>query len=128
MDEKSLAHSKWECKYHIVWGVKFRRKEIYGKIKADIGVMLREICSHKGVKIIEAEAFPDHIHMLVSIALKMSVSSFMGYLKVKRTDKQANNKMCDPVSCVFQCDIMAYSLTWLMLLAKAMGTYLMNGY
>jgi len=96
MDEKSLSHTKWECKYHIVWGVKFRRKEIYGKIKADIGVVLRELCSHKEVEIIEAEACPDHIHMLVSIPPKMSVSSFMGYLKGKSTlmifERHANLK------------------------------------
>jgi len=96
MDEKSLSHTKWECKYHIVLGVKFRRKEIYGKIKADIGVVLRALCSHKEVEIIEAEACPDHIHMLVSIPPKMSVSGFMGYLKGKSTlmifERHANLK------------------------------------
>ena len=55
MDENSLSHTKWECKYHIVWGVKFRRKEIYGKLKEDIGKILRELCDHKGVAIIEAK-------------------------------------------------------------------------
>ena len=85
MDEKSLSHSRWDCKYHIVFAVKFRRKEIYGKIKADIGKILRELCGHKGVEIISAEACPDHIHMMVSIPPKMSVSSFMGYLKGKST-------------------------------------------
>jgi len=67
MDEKSLSHSCWDCKYHIVFGVKFPRKEIYGKIKADIGKTLRELCEHKGVEIISAEACPDHIHMMVGI-------------------------------------------------------------
>ena len=85
MDEKSLSHSRWDCKYHIVFAVKFRRKEIYGKIREDIGKILRELCGHKGVEIINAEACPDHIHMLVSIPPKMSVSSFMGYLKGKST-------------------------------------------
>jgi putative transposase len=85
MDEKSLSHTRWDCKYHIVFAVKFRRKAIYGKIKADIGKILRELCDHKDVEIINAEACPDHIHMLVSIPPKMSVSSFMGYLKGKST-------------------------------------------
>lgn len=85
MDINSLSHTKWECKYHIVFAVKFRRKEIYGKIREDIGKILREFCNHKGVEIHSAEACPDHIHMLVSIPPKMSVSSFMGYLKGKST-------------------------------------------
>ena len=96
MDENSLSHTKWECKYHIVWGVKFRRKEIYGKLKEDIGKILRELCDHKGVAIIEANACPDHIHMLVSIPPKESVSRFMGYLKGKSTlmifERHANLK------------------------------------
>ena len=96
MDEKSLSHSRWDCKYHIVFAVKFRRKEIYGKIKVDIGKILRELCEHKGVEIISAEACPDHIHMMVSIPPKMSVSSFMGYLKGKSTlmifERHANLK------------------------------------
>ena len=96
MDENSLSHTKWECKYHIVFAVKFRRKEIYGKLKEDIGKILRELCGHKGVTIIEANACPDHIHMLVSIPPKMSVSSFMGYLKGKSTlmifERHANLK------------------------------------
>jgi len=83
MDTSSLSHTTWECKYHIVWAVKFRRKEIYGKLKEDIGQILRELCGYKGVEIIEANACPDHIHMLVSIPPKESVSRFMGYLKGK---------------------------------------------
>jgi len=67
MDEKSLSHSLWDCKYHIVFGVKFLREEIYRKIKADTGKILRELCEHKGVEIISAEACPDYIHMMVSI-------------------------------------------------------------
>ena len=81
MDNSSLAHSKWNCKYHIVFAPKYRRQIIYGKIKADIGAILRKLCEHKGVEIIEANACKDHIHMLVSIPPKLSVSQFMGYLK-----------------------------------------------
>ena len=83
MDTNSLAHTKWNCKYHIVFAPKYRRKVIYGKIKVDIGRILRKLCQWKGVDIIEGEVCPDHIHMLVSIPPKMSVSGFMGYLKGK---------------------------------------------
>ena len=78
-----LAHTKWECKYHIVFAPKYRRQVIYGKIKQDIGQMLRKLCEYKGVEIIEAEACKDHIHMLVSIPPKYSVAQIMGYLKGK---------------------------------------------
>jgi len=83
VDSNSLAHTKWNCKYHIVFSPKFRRKEIYGKKKAEIGKILRQLCDWKGVQIIEANACIDHIHMLVMIPPKLSVSSFMGYLKGK---------------------------------------------
>ena len=79
----SLAHTKWNCKYHIVFAPKYRRQVIYGQIRSDIGVIIRKLCEYKGVEIIEAEACPDHIHMLVSIPPKYSVSQFMGYLKGK---------------------------------------------
>ncbi len=96
MDNSSLAHSKWNCKYHIVFAPKYRRQVIYGKIKADIGRILRELCEHKKVEIIEANACKDHIHMLVSIPPKLSVSQFMGYLKGKSSlmifDRHANLK------------------------------------
>lgn len=85
MDTQSLAHTKWNCKYHIVFAPKYRRKEIYGAKKAEIGKILRDICQWKEVEIIEAEACPDHIHMLVSIPPKMSVSGFVGFLKGKST-------------------------------------------
>lgn len=75
----SLAHSTWECKYHIVFAPKFRRKEIYGRLKQEIGMILRELCRRKEVEIIAAEACPDHIHMYVSIPPKLCISSFMGY-------------------------------------------------
>ena len=96
IDTNSIAHTTWNCKYHIVFAPKNRRQEIYGKIKGDIGQIIRKLCEWKGVEIIEAEACPDHIHMLVSIPPKISVSSFMGYLKGKSSlmifDKHANMK------------------------------------
>ncbi|MBQ3120281.1 MAG: IS200/IS605 family transposase [Peptococcaceae bacterium] len=82
-DDKSLSHSTWNCKYHIVFAPKYRRMVIYGKLKAEIGRILRELCDRKGVEIIEANACPDHIHMLVGIPPKMAVSEFVGYLKGK---------------------------------------------
>lgn len=78
MDRQSLAHSKWRCKYHIVFAPKYSRQAIYGKIKTDIGMILRKLCEYKGVEIIEANLCPDHIHMLVSIPPKLSVASFVG--------------------------------------------------
>ncbi|QPQ29491.1 IS200/IS605 family transposase [Lysinibacillus sp. JNUCC 51] len=96
MDNKSLAHTTWNCKYHIVFAPKYRRQIIYGQIKADVGRILRQLCERKGVEIIEATACPDHIHMLVSIPPKISVSSFVGYLKGKSSlmifDRHANLK------------------------------------
>ncbi len=96
MDEQSLAHTMWECKYHIVFAPKYRRRVIYGKLKRDISQMLVELCKRKGVQIIEAEACPDHIHMLVTIPPKYSVAQIMGYLKGKSSliifDRHANLK------------------------------------
>ena len=96
LDTNSLAHTKWECKYHIVFAPKYRRQIIYGKIKQDIGQMLRKLCEYKGVEIIEAEACKDHIHMLVSIPPKYSIAQIMGYLKGKSSlmifEKYANMK------------------------------------
>ena len=96
MDNSSLAHSKYNCKYHIVFAPKYRRQVIYTKLKASIGKILRRLCEQKGVEILEAEACGDHIHMLVSIPPKISVSSFMGYLKGKSSlmifDRHANLK------------------------------------
>ena len=83
IDKNSIAHTAWNCKYHIVFAPKYRRHVIYGKIKADIGQIIRKLCEWKGVKIIEAECCSDHIHMLLEIPPKMSVSSFVGYLKGK---------------------------------------------
>lgn len=96
MDKNTLAHTKWNCKYHIVFAPKYRRRDIYGRIKVDIGKILRKLCEQKGVEIIEANLCPDHIHMLVSIPPKISVSSFVGYLKGKSSlmifDRHANLK------------------------------------
>jgi len=96
LDTSSLAHTKWNCKYHIVFAPKYRRQIIYGKIKEDIGRMLRKLCEYKQVEILEAEACPDHIHMLDSIPPKYSVSQIMGYLKGKSSlqifDRHANLK------------------------------------
>ena len=83
LDTDSLTHTRWNCKYHIVFAPKYRRQVIYGKIKKDIGIMLRKLCEYKQVEILEAEACKDHIHMLVSIPPKYSVSQIMGYLKGK---------------------------------------------
>ena len=96
LDTDSLAHTKWNCKYHLVFAPKYRRQVIYGKIKKDIRIMLRKLCEYKQVEIIEAEACKDHIHMLVSIPPKYSVSQIMGYLKGKSSlmifEKYANMK------------------------------------
>lgn len=85
IDTDSLSHTKYNCKYHIVFAPKYRRQIIYGKIKKDIGIMLRKLCQYKGVEIIEAEACPDHIYMLISVPPKYSIAQIMGYLKGKST-------------------------------------------
>ncbi len=82
-DTESLAHTSWNCKYHIVFAPKYRRKVFYGEKRREIGAILRQLCEWKNVEIIEAEVCPDHVHMLVKIPPKMSVSGFMGYLKGK---------------------------------------------
>ena len=93
---KTLSHSTYRCQYHIVFAPKYRRKEIYGKIRKDIGEIIRKLCEQKGVEIIEAEACKDHIHLLVSIPPYLSVAQFMGYLKGKSSlmifDRHANLK------------------------------------
>ena len=95
-DINSLSHSKWRCKYHIVFAPKYRRQVIYGEIKRDIGKNLRQLCENKGVEILEAELCKDHVHMLVSIPPKESVAHFIGYLKGKSSlmifDRHANLK------------------------------------
>lgn len=82
-DIHSLSHTRWNCKYHVVFAPKYRRKVFYGEKRLEIGAILRELCNWKGVKIIQAEVCIDHVHMLIEIPPKMSVSSFMGFLKGK---------------------------------------------
>ena len=95
-DKNTLAHTSWRCKYHIVFAPKYRRKEIYGNYRVEIGKMIRILCQRKGINIVEAELCPDHIHMLVEIPPKYSVSQIVGYLKGKSSlmifDKFANLK------------------------------------
>ncbi len=95
-DTNSLSHTTWNCKYHIVFAPKYRRKVFYGEKRRDIGAILRQLCEWKGVEIHEAEVCPDHVHMLVSIPPKLSVASFMGFLKGKSSlliyQKWANMK------------------------------------
>lgn len=96
MDKNSLSHTTWECKYHIVFAPKYRRQVIYGKLKIEIGKILRELCERKGVEIIQGECCPDHVHIFVRIPPKFSVSEIMGYLKGKSSliifDRHANLK------------------------------------
>ena len=96
MDSESLAHTKWNCKFHIVFAPKYRRQVVYGRLRTEIGRILRELCRRKEIEILEAEACPDHIHMMLSIPPKYSVSSVMGYLKGKSSlmifDRFANLK------------------------------------
>ena len=96
MDNQSLSHTYWNCKYHIVFAPKYRRRAIYGKLRVDIGKILRVLCQRKEVEIIEAECCIDHVHMLVKIPPKYSVSQIMGFLKGKSSliifDRHANLK------------------------------------
>ena len=96
MDKNSLAHTTWNCKYHIVFAPKYRRKIIFGELKQDIANILSMLCKRKEVNIVEAEICRDHVHMLVEIPPKMSVSDFVGYLKGKSTlmifERHANLK------------------------------------
>ena len=96
MDNQSLAHTSWNCKYHIVFAPKYRRREIFGKLRADIGKILRMLCQRKEIESREAECCIDHVHMLVKIPPKHSVSYIIGYLKGKSSliifDRHANLK------------------------------------
>ena len=83
--KRSLAHTVWECKYHIVWVPKNRRKIIYGKLRKEIGFILRRLCQYKGIKVLEGNGCVDHIHVCLSIPPKYSVSTIVGYLKGKST-------------------------------------------
>ena len=94
--ENALAHAKWMCKYHIVFTPKYRRKMIYNQYREDVREIIKQLCSYKGVEILGGNVMSDHVHILVSIPPKMSVSSFMGYLKGKSAlmmfDRHANLK------------------------------------
>ena len=96
MDNNSLSHTRWNCKYHIIFSPKYRRRDIYGKLRNDIGKIIRGLCKRKGINIIEAECCVDHIHMLVEIPPKYSVAEVMGYIKGKSSlmifDRHANLK------------------------------------
>ena len=96
MDESSLSHTRWKCQYHVIIEPKYRRKVVYGRLRKDIGEILRRLCDYKHVEIIEAHAMPDYIHMLLSITPSLCVSEFMGYLKGKSTlmifERHANLK------------------------------------
>ena len=85
MDNKSLSHTKWKCQYHIVFIPKYRKKQLYGRIKEDVREIISTLCKYKDVEIVEGAVCPDHVHICVSIPPKLSVSSFMGYLKGKST-------------------------------------------
>ena len=95
-DTNSLAHTTWNCKYHLVFAPKYRRKIFFGQKRRDIGAILRQLCDWKGVTIVEAEICPDHVHMLIEIPPKISVASFVGFLKEKSSlliyQKYANMK------------------------------------
>lgn len=95
-DIQSLEHTTWRCQYHVVFAPKYRRMAIFSELKQDIGWILRKLCDEKGVEIIQAEACPDHIHMLLSIPPKYSISTIMGFLKGKSSlmifDRHANLK------------------------------------
>ena len=85
MDKKSLSHTAWKCQYHIVFIPKYRKKQWYGQVRADVREIIRTLCGYKGVEIIDGAVCPDHVHLCVSIPPKMSISTFMGYLKGKST-------------------------------------------
>jgi len=85
LSSNKLSHTAWECKYHIVWVPKYRRKVIYGRLRREIGIILRKLCEYKGIEIVEATACSDHINMCLSIPPKFSVANIVGYLKGKST-------------------------------------------
>ena len=85
MDNKSLSHTKWKCQYHIAFIPKYRKKQLYGRLKEDVREIISTLCKYKDVEIVEGAVCPDHVHICVSIPPKLSVSSFMGYLKGKST-------------------------------------------
>lgn len=109
-DVKSLSHSKWRCKYHIVFAPKYHRQVIYGQIKADIGKILRSLCERKQVELLEGECCPDHIHLLVAIPPHLSVSQFMGYLKSK-SSLMIFDHPCEPQVQIWESTLGAEDIT-----------------
>ena len=85
MDNRSLSHTKWNCQYHIVFIPKYRKKSLYGQVRADVREIIKTLCKYKGVEIVGGAVQTDHVHLCVSIPLKISISTFMGYLKGKST-------------------------------------------
>ena len=83
MDSKSISHTKWKCQYHIVFIPKYRKKQLYGRLKEDVREVIKVLCEYKDVEIVEGAVCPDHVHLCVCIPPKLSVSQFMGYLKGK---------------------------------------------
>ena len=96
MDKNTLSHTSWNCKYHIVFAPKFRRKAIYGALREDLREIIKMLCERKGIQILEGELMPDHVHLLLSVPPKYSISEIMGYLKSKSTliifERHANMK------------------------------------
>ena len=109
-DDSSLSHTRWNYMYHIVFIPKYRRKEIYGRLREDIGKIIRTLCEYKEVEIIESHAMKDHIHMLVTIPPKLAVSSFMGYLKGKSSlmifERHANLQLNTAIEIFGRMDIL----------------------
>lgn len=126
-DNYSLSHTQWNCKYHVVFAPKYRRKAMYGTKRLEIGAILRKLCEWKGVNLIEAEVCPDHVHMLLEIPPKMSVSGFMGYLKGKSSlmiyEKFGNMKF-KYRNCEFWCR--GYYVDTAGKNAKKIGEYIKN--
>ena len=85
MDKKSLSHTSWKCQYHIVFIPKYRKKKLYGQLRTDVREIIQTLCNYKGIEIVSGAVCIDHVHLCVSIPPKMSISSFMGYLKGKST-------------------------------------------
>jgi len=90
-DTQSLAHTKWECKYHVVWIPKYRRKKLFGELRKELGPVLRELAKQKGSEIIEGKLLLDHVHILISIPPKYAVSQVIGYIKGKSAIHIARN-------------------------------------
>ncbi|KSB42506.1 transposase, partial [Salmonella enterica subsp. enterica serovar Paratyphi A str. SA19950809] len=125
-DEKSLAHTRWNCKYHIVFATKYRRQAFYGEKRRAVGSILRKLCEWKNVRILEAECCADHIHMLLEIPPKMSVSSFMGYLKGKSSlmlYEQFGDLKFKYRNREFWCKRVLVSIRWVKTTAKIRGLH-----